>query len=57
MSENDLWMCLWKLIAGIIMGTIFCAFLFNYLGQKDLINGGFVREMAIGSSTAQWIKK
>lgn len=57
MSENDFWMCLWKLIAGIIMGTIFCAFLFNYLGQKDLIQNGFIREMVAGSSCPQWIKK
>lgn len=53
MDENEFWMGIWRLIAGLII----CAFVFNYLGQRDLISGGFIREMVPGSSSPQWIKK
>lgn len=57
MDENKFWLSLWLSIIGAVTLIGVCAFLFTYMGQRDLIKAGFSREMLLGYSQPQWVKR
>lgn len=56
-KENRFWLAIWALIAGTIVTIALLAFLFTYLGQRDLLKAGFAREVLPSTSTPQWVKR